>query len=162
MRKAIEAVRSLHKETRGWGGCIRAIKTFEAGIPADEDLYDPSLVEDGDLKIGSITRSQGQREFKSDVQYRDVLERCDAPKTIDYFCLVIEGAELEVMKVFPFDVYTFLTLTVERPNTELSNILEENGYTYIMDHGSFGDKLFLHRSAFEELNTAWLNVTAPA
>ena len=66
------------------------------------------------------------------------------------------------MKVFPFDVYTFLTLTVERPNAELSNILEENGYAYIMDHGTFGDKLFLHRSAFEELNKAWLNVTAPA
>lgn len=50
IRKAIEAVRSLHKETGGWGGCIRSIKMFEAGIPAGEDLYDPSVVEAGDSR----------------------------------------------------------------------------------------------------------------
>ena len=50
IRKAIEAVRSLHKKTGGWGGCIRSIKMFEAGIPAGEDLYDPSLVEAGDSR----------------------------------------------------------------------------------------------------------------
>ena len=47
IRKAIEAVRSLHKKTGGWGGCIRSIQTFEAEIPADEDLYDPSIIEAG-------------------------------------------------------------------------------------------------------------------
>ena len=44
---AMEAVHSLFEKTNGWGGCIQSIKTFEANICPEEDLYDPLLAEQG-------------------------------------------------------------------------------------------------------------------
>ena len=44
-----------------------------------------------------------------------ILDEAKAPRTIEYLSLDIEGAELYVMEHFPFDTYTFLVITVERP-----------------------------------------------
>ena len=45
---ALKDVNAMFAATDGWGGCIRSIKTFEANISPDEDLYSPSLAEKGD------------------------------------------------------------------------------------------------------------------
>jgi hypothetical protein len=53
---------------------------------------------------------------------------------IDYLCLDIEGAELEVLSVFPFHKYDIDVLSVE-DNTECNHVLAEliaqNGFEHL-------------------------------
>ena len=61
----------------------------------------------------------------------ELIEEHDAPRTIDYFSLDIEGAEYEAMKDFPFGEYTFAAMTIERGSKDylkLRALLRENGY----------------------------------
>ena len=73
-----------------------------------------------------------------------ILHDFNAPSLIDYLSLDIEGAEAWAFQTFPWDTYTFLTLTVERPKPELVEMLKQNGYIYLCNHGSFGDEFWVH------------------
>jgi hypothetical protein len=75
-----------------------------------------------------------------------ILRDFQAPRLIDYLSLDIEGAEAWVFKTFPWDSFTFLTLTVERPKPELVDMLKQNNYLYLCDHGKFGDQFWVHPS----------------
>ena len=44
---AIDTTRNIFEKTGGWGGCIRSLKTFQAKISPEEDLYDSAIVEAG-------------------------------------------------------------------------------------------------------------------
>ena len=79
------------------------------------------------------------------VSLETIFDRLGVPSVIDYFSLDIEGAELHVMENFPFHRYKFHVITVERPR-HLRVLLEQHDYVYVMDHGSFGDELYVHRS----------------
>ena len=61
-----------------------------------------------------------------------VLDKFNAPKVIDYLSLDVEGAEERVLTNFPFNKYTFLAMTIERPTPELEKILFNNGYVFVM------------------------------
>ena len=54
-----------------------------------------------------------------------LLDDFGAPAVIDYLSLDIEGAEWYAFSTFPWHRYVFLTITVERPSTELRNKLRE-------------------------------------
>jgi len=83
-------------------------------------------------------------EFEAQtVSLGDVLRGLKAPPQLDYFSLDIEGAELLAMRTFPWADFRFSVLTVERPKPELQNLLEQNGYTYLCDHGMFGDQTWV-------------------
>ena len=69
----------------------------------------------------------------------------NVPNVIDYLSLDIEGAEMWTFEHFPWGKYTFRVITVERPK-ELRPVLSANGYTYVKDHGGFGDELWIHNS----------------
>jgi hypothetical protein len=75
------------------------------------------------------------------------------PAIIDYMSLDIEGAEQWVFENFPWNKYTFLSITIERPKPKLKQLLSVNGYRHICNHGGFGDQLWLH-STFPDLNAA--------
>lgn len=79
------------------------------------------------------------------ITLEDILIRLGAPQIIDYFSFDCEGAEAIILSNFPFNKYVFLTITVERPTIELRKKLFHHGYHYVMDHGDFGDQLFIHR-----------------
>ena len=50
-----------------------------------------------------------------------ILKKYNAPGVIDYFSFDVEGAETRILRSFPFDEYTFLSLTtIERPTPELN------------------------------------------
>ena len=80
---------------------------------------------------------------------KSLLQRFNAPSTIDYISLDVEGAEEFIMKDFPFDEYTFLTMTIERPKDELRALLETNGYRHVLDFRR-GDTLWAHKSVYEQ------------
>lgn len=59
---------------------------------------------------------------------------------------VIKGAEWWVMQLFPWHLYTFLAITVERPKPELVTAFKDHGYIYLCDHGDWGDQFWVHES----------------
>ena len=61
-----------------------------------------------------------------------VLDKFNAPKVIDYLSLDVEGAEERILTNFPFNRYTFLAMTIERPTPELEKVLFDNGYVFVM------------------------------
>ena len=75
-----------------------------------------------------------------------ILDRFKAPKVIDYLSLDVEGAETQVISVFPFDVYHIKVISVERPKPELHNMLIHQGYWFVMIMSFWGEALYVHRS----------------
>jgi len=73
---------------------------------------------------------------KQMVVLSDVLDRHSAPKICDYLSLDVEGAELRILKAFPFDRYAFRVMTVEhngfpKAMTQLRQLLESKGYRIV-------------------------------
>ena len=101
-----------------------------------------------------MAKQHGQAGMKSgfvdkpgvSVRFESILKVHRAPKVIDYLSLDVEGAEEAVLRDFPFSEYTFLTLTVERPNQVVMDQLQRNSYVYLGDVGGFGEKVFVHSS----------------
>ena len=65
----------------------------------------------------------------------DVLNKANAPSFIDYMSLDTEGSELEILKNFDFEKYTFGLIDVEHNNVEprrsdIRKLLLSNGYAY--------------------------------
>ncbi len=75
-----------------------------------------------------------------------ILTRFKAPKVIDYLSLDVEGAETQVMSVFPFHKYHIMVITVERPKPELHQHLVNNGYWFVKIMSFWGEALYVHRS----------------
>ena len=99
----------------------------------------------------------------STVSLEKVFSNLSVPAVIDYLSLDVEGAEEWVLGAFPWHRFAFLAITVERPNPGLRATFKSQGYTYVCDHGGFGDQLWLH-PAFPDLRkaVAGLNVTVYA
>lgn len=78
---------------------------------------------------------------------RTLLLSVDAPKTIDYMSLDVEGAETSVMQGFPFDAgFTIRVLSVERPDVALEQLLVENGMIRVGAIGRMGEVIFIKAS----------------
>ena len=94
------------------------------------------------------SKNAGFRDVESvTTRLEDVLRRHNAPTTIDYLSLDVEGAEETVLRRFPFGSYTFLSLSIERPSKALQEIVASNGYVLVADlPGNFGEKLYVHQS----------------
>lgn len=69
-----------------------------------------------------------------------ILEQSNAPKIIDYLSFDVEGCETRIMRNFPFDKYTFLSMTIERPTVELNEKLFKNGYVFVRNSDSMSNK----------------------
>ena len=107
------------------------------------------MSEETDIKPSEDSGSSSggvQQVTRTTVTLQDILRMFSAPKVIEYLSLDIEGAEHIVLENFPFDEYTFLSLSVERPKDSLVAQLKENGYVYLKDHGPHGDQFYIHSS----------------
>jgi len=90
-------------------------------------------------------RDQGQVVTLPTMPLADVLREVGAPKVIDYFSLDVEGAEERVLRHFPFDEFTFLTMSIERPTPLLNEILLSK-YGYIFVKNVRSDTFYIHKS----------------
>ena len=76
-----------------------------------------------------------------------VLDHFNAPKIIDYLSLDVEGAEERILSNFPFNKYTFLAMTIERPTPKLEKILFDNDYVFVMKSKKLQyDTFYVHKS----------------
>jgi len=86
---------------------------------------------------------------------KEILDKYNAPKIIDYLSLDVEDFEERVLKDFSFDEYTFLTMSIERPSKKLKKIFKQNGYIEvdtIYRSGIVLDVLYIHESLSEVKN----------
>jgi hypothetical protein len=63
---------------------------------------------------------------------------------IDYLSLDVEGAETCIMKNFPLSFYRIKIMTVERPDKEVQQHLEANGFKLMESLAHFGETLWIH------------------
>ena len=77
-----------------------------------------------------------------------ILDENNAPKIIDYLSFDVEGAETRILKTFPFEKYTFLSMTIERVKPALAKLLEKKGYVFIRKYRGrrTHDSYYVHKS----------------
>ncbi len=72
-------------------------------------------------------KSSGYSErWVESISLPELLERCHAPRTIDYLALDIEGSEYDALTSFPFEVYKVMALTIE--GSSCDELLLARGY----------------------------------
>jgi len=90
-------------------------------------------------------RKQGQirGEFQTQtVAFQTLLAQADAPRSIDYLSLDVEGAETLAMASFPFSSHSIAVLTVEEPKVPLKQQLANHDYRQLCRLGS--DQVWVH------------------
>jgi Methyltransferase FkbM domain len=104
----------------------------------------------------------GWREPRITVKLEEILRKFKAPEVIDYFSLDVEGAEDLVLNQEVLSQYRFKVMTLERPKKALKGLLAENGYTLLKTLSRWGETLWAHESALEELDLAAAGLTKPS
>jgi Methyltransferase FkbM domain len=99
-------------------------------------------------------KRKGWREPRLTVQLEEVFQRFNAPKVIDYFSLDVEGAEGLVLKQSVLSRYRFKVISLERPKEPLKKLLAQNGYTMLKQLSKWGETLWAHESALQELDVS--------
>lgn len=80
---------------------------------------------------GKEVVQKGSAVEKKAVTLAELLDKYNAPKVIDFAAFDIEGSELDVLSVFPFDRFTFLALSLECDGSirlPITLLLQSNGY----------------------------------
>lgn len=95
------------------------------------------------VNLSSITPSQ-------------LLERVNAPRTIDYLSLDTEGSELEILSHFPFEEYTVRLITVEHnfeepKRSQIRQLLERQGF--VLDQERAWDDFYVRNTGREKSMT---------
>lgn len=122
------------------GGTIEKVKVKFRGVYG-------GIVGKLDDKLANRKREpEAAEEWRYTAPLANVLTRFNVPKTIDYLSLDVEGAEMLIMKEFPFDEYTIKVMTVERPGKDLKKLLESKGYVFLKDLAWWGETLWAHTS----------------
>lgn len=106
-RSAICVNAALHKKSRTSMEFIDAhgLSSFKHLADSDQNAASREAASRGVIKVDTINPTE-------------LLERFNAPTTIDYMSLDVEGAELDVLKAFDFTKYRVTLLTVEHNSVE--------------------------------------------
>jgi FkbM family methyltransferase len=130
------------------------------GTPRDEEVtftmrgvYGGIVGDDFDNK----NADHGDSVKLRTVPLGDVFAEMNAPSTIDYLSLDVEGAESIVMQGFPWDKYHFSVITVERPKPDLQKLLTGHGYKFLRKNSKFDDETWISTTMpnFTELMQTW-------
>nr|WP_249417697.1 FkbM family methyltransferase [Pusillimonas minor] len=120
-----------------------------------------SVVEDAELStlkdyVGSDSHSASRKAALTDtvrtVSLCDLLERHNAPKSIDYLSVDTEGSEYEILRAFDFQRYTVSVITCEHnfmPNREkVHALLVSNGFVRVYEGLSRWDDWYINTQHF--------------
>ena len=112
------------------------------------DKFDNNLRKRKDLILKAQKKNNVEKRKSKSLQ--EILKKAKAPKIIDYLSLDVEGAELEVLKNFPFKKYKFLSMTIERPPKQLNKILFKNDYIFVKNFKV--DSFYIHKSLKKKID----------
>ncbi|GAB4242774.1 MAG: hypothetical protein Kow0049_32110 [Stanieria sp.] len=91
--------------------------------------------------------SKGQEIQKESISLYELLKKHNAPQVIHYLAMDIEGSELSVLKVFPFEKYKILAISVE--GIACNDLLVAKGYVNVknpFNPDQLYEQFFLHQS----------------
>lgn len=145
----------------GWNGiCIEANGEFFFKLKNNRGCICENVCIDGEEHTVKFTKQKelsggiidSDTDNKAEANYvlkktttlKEILQKHNAPKVIDYFSLDVEGAETRIMESFPFKDYVFSAMTIERPGKLLKSILKREGYVIVGVNSC--DKLYIHKS----------------
>jgi len=111
-----------------------------SGLLTDESDNSPTKRPD----LIDAARAQGRIKVVEALPLEELLGRYSAPEVIDYFSFDVEGLETRILRNFPFDRYTFLAITIERPTPELNALLFSHGYHFVRN--SLYDTFYVHET----------------
>jgi len=87
----------------------------------------------------------------------EILTELNAPKTIDYMSLDVEGAEDFVMKGFPWETHRISVMTVERPPEALKQKMISHGMKLLRENSLFDDETWVDAKLYDEAaNASWM------
>jgi FkbM family methyltransferase len=93
-----------------------------------------------------LTERPDERVIKIEsVPLESILRDAKAPNIIDYLSVDIEGAEDLALLEFPFHLYQFTAITIERPSHELREVLKRNKYLLVAEIPGL-DCFYIHES----------------
>jgi len=92
-------------------------------------------------------RNKGNKYKVKTISLLDLLQKYNAPKSIDYLSIDTEGSEYEILKSFDFNQYEFQVITCEHNfsplREKINNILKQNGYKRVLTSISREDDWYL-------------------
>lgn len=160
----------LEKKLNWMGICIEANPTFHKDLYKNRNCYisqevvadkNDEIVKfriDAEERSGIINKKYDNTSYnckfleKNTVTLESILDKYNAPNIIDYLSLDIEGAEYDVLKNFPFNKYTFLTLTIEGPSQLMDILLFKNDYLFVRKSKKLNsfDSYYIHKSLLND------------
>lgn len=103
---------------------------------------------------GKEVIQKGKEVEKEATTLEALLKKYNAPKVIDYAAFDIEGSELDVLEVFPFNEYTFLALSLECDSSirsPITQLLSANRYRQVknpFNRDKPWEMYWLHQSVY--------------
>lgn len=150
-------------EKNGWNGlCIepnpvywyrlasfRTCTVVGAAVGGAEDGREINFTLNGGVNGGIVGDGMDNKngtpaEKRNLVSIVTVFKETNVPSVVDYFSLDVEGAESIVMEHFPWDLYRFRFMTVERPRRELRGNLTSHGYKMVRMLSRWGETLWIN------------------
>ncbi len=122
-------------------GTVTFLPNGDAGGIVDVDTDNTPLI-----RLGLLAKwdRAGRLQTLRTRTLANVLDETKAPSVIDYFSFDVEGAETRILRSFPFDRYTFLAVTIERPTPEINALLFRNGYLFVRN--VVADSFYVHHT----------------
>ena len=102
-----------------------------------------------------------EEKRRSTVTLREIFERFQVPRIIDYLSLDVEGAEEYIMESFPFDRYRFNVLTIEEPSEKLRGILKTNNYVLLGYLRKEEETLWVHADMMGLIDKSAIDIDIP-
>lgn len=93
-------------------------------------------------------RETGTTYIVETISLLDLLDKCSAPKVIDYLSIDTEGSELDILNSFDFSKYKFNVITCEHNHTDarckIHTLLKKNGYVRLCTSVSYFDDWYIN------------------
>ena len=119
----------------------------------DDHFMLSSIIDDLVEPVNLNTRNSEIIKSKC-ITFKDLLIKYNAPKSIDYMSVDVEGAEFLILNSFPFDEYIVSVITFEaaisctsfhkEKTKKIERLLKQHGYFFVKSLGH--DFLFIHKS----------------
>lgn len=101
-----------------------------------------------------IRQQHGVQYDVNTISLKDLLDKHNAPQTINYISIDTEGSEYKILKAYDFS-RDFDIMTVEHNHTENKALIEaflpEKGYVQVLHNQSRHDAWFVSQKIFNEL-----------
>lgn len=139
-RKCIIDLRCVSNTT---GNCVKFQTASQSGWPG---------------MVGHIYReanSRGEVIEVETVSLNDLLTQHQAPDVVDYVSVDTDGSEPMIMQGFDFARQHVLSWTIEHNNepwrADIKTLMEQHGYTRVLERFSSYDDWYLHQDVLERL-----------